>query len=262
MNFFQDSDDDPPLLNALGVLFFWTQFGLGLGLFIALVIAIALLIWCKGKKNPQRADPERQEVNPEPNPEHQNVTLPADAQAHPQDALNKVTKPTISGPINNLNSALNEQEQVNSSFDSIYNEAIDDYSEPYTRNPFQGWASSFRPVGPPPPPPTEAIPMVKKPVAKKDQSTMTLERDYPKHQRAAKVRSEIQSGYMASPETSLERTAGALQKQRGNTSNESQASNDGPDYALPPLPQRSSSLRRKKRGGSRRKNAIHAANTS
>ena len=184
---------------------------------------------------------------------------PSNPDANGQDTLlNSNPRPTISGPINNLNSAWDDE--ASSSSESIYNEAIDDYAEPYTRNPFEGW-SSFRPVGPPPPPPPESIPMVSKPVAKKDQSTMTVEADCPKPQRASKgTRSGIQSGsgYMASPETSMERVAVALPKHRGNSLNRSQASYEGPNYDLPALPQRSSSLRRKKRAG-RRKNASNAA---
>ena len=185
---------------------------------------------------------------------------PSNPDANGQDTLlNSNPRPTISGPINNLNSAWDDE--ASSSSESIYNEAIDDYAEPYTRNPFEGW-SSFRPVGPPPPPPPESIPMVHKPVAKKDQATMTVEADCPKQQKASKAaRSGIQSGYMASPETSLERVVVALPKHRGNSLNRLQVPYEGPVYDLPALPQRSSSLRRKKRGG-RRKTAANAATMS
>lgn len=248
-NFLQTSDDEPPLLNTLGLYLFWIQFGLGLSLFLGLAIAIGLLIWCqkKNKHRPaQRADPELAESNPnqpvEPNPEGKVCTD---------------QRPTISGPINNLNSAWDEAE---SDSESIYNEPMDDEPlESDYKNPFEGWAvaSSFRPVGPPPPPP-QAIPMVARPIAKKDKSTMTPQ-GFPK------ARTEIQSGYMASPDTSLdtslERTAGVRLKQKGNSLNRSLAPNEGPSCELPPLPQRSSSLRRKKRGG-RKKNASRAATMS
>ena len=189
-------------------------------------------------------------------------TISGPINANGQEAmLNSNPRPTISGPINNFNPASDEAE-ASSSSESIYNEAIDDYTEPYSRNPFQGWSSSFRPVGPPPPPPPESIPMVHKPVAKKDQATMTVEADCPKQQKASKAaRSGIQSGYMASPETSLERVVVALPKHRGNSLNRSQVPYEGPVYDLPALPQRSSSLRRKKRGG-RRKTAANAATMS
>ena len=247
-----DDDDDPALLNPLGLILFWTQFGLGLGLFISLAITIGLLIWCKGKKSPPRASPGQEQANVEA----------ANPDVNGQEStLNSNPRPTISGPINNFNPASDEAE-ASSSSESIYNEAIDDYTEPYSRNPFQGWSSSFRPVGPPPPPPPESIPMVHKPVAKKDQATMTVEADCPKQQKASKAaRSGIQSGYMASPETSLERVVVALPKHRGNSLNRSQVPYEGPVYDLPALPQRSSSLRRKKRGG-RRKTAANAATMS
>ena len=279
MGFFQTLDDDAPLLNPLGLILFWTQFGLGLGLFLGLMIAIGLLIWCKNKNKHRpvpRADPERLEPHPgqpEPKPVEQ--------------------RPAISGPINNLNLARDEAErEPTSEEESIYNEPMDD-TDPDQKNPFQGWtvSSSFRPVGPPPPPPPEAIPMVVRPVARMNQSTMT---DYPRlkgtlPKGAYKARSDIKSGYMASPDSSLERRstgriAGArpkqqqhqLQQQQQQQQHQQQQDNnfkrskisvvyqecdDGPTYNLPPLPVRSSSLRHKKREG-KKKTAAHAATMS
>ena len=140
MQVLDDDDDDPPLLNPLGYILFWVQFGLGLGLFVCLVIAIGLLIWCqkKNKHSPApRSDPELAESNP-------------DQPEEPKADLCTGQRPTISGPIDNLNSAYNEVEESDS--ESIYNEPFhDDTANSNLTNPFRGW-SSFRPVGPPPPP--------------------------------------------------------------------------------------------------------------
>lgn len=259
---FQDLDEDSPLLSPLGYILFWTQFGLGLGLFLCLVIAIGLLVWCKTAHRPPRAaDSEQPEINPEQPEANSTANTSQD-----RSAANPCSeRPTISGPISNLNSALDETHS-DSEEESIYNEPMDDTDQHYQNNPFNGWtvSSSFRPVGPPPPPP-ETIPMVVRPVAKKDKSTMT---DCPRPKKAmpngtAKSRSDIKSGYMASPETSLDRPAGARPKQQqcNSLKGSSRTHDDGPTQDLPPLPARSSSLRHKKRGGGKRKNAASTAAT-
>ena len=248
MQVLDDDDDDPPLLNPLGYILFWVQFGLGLGLFVCLVIAIGLLIWCqkKNKHSPApRSDPELAESNP-------------DQPKEPKADLCTGQRPTISGPIDNLNSAYNEVEESDS--ESIYNEPFhDDTANSNLTNPFQGW-SSFRPVGPPPPPPPQAIPLVVRPVAKVNRSTMTdchkLKGTLSKG--TTKARSDIKSGYIASPESSLERSAGARPKQNLHPVHH-QARDDCPVYNLPPLPVRSSSLRHKKREG--RKKHLNTADT-
>ena len=250
---FQTFDDDTSLLNPLGYILFWTQFGLGLSLFLGLVIAIGLLIWCKNK---HRRWPRVDAEQPGPNPE----------ESEPNRETNLCTeRPAISGPINNLHSAWDEADS--DSEESRYEEE-NPYTDPYQGNPFQGW-SSFRPVGPPPPPPHEAIQMVTvKPVAKIDKSTMTVESDCSMTKRTSKARSDIRSGYVASPETSLDRSintmASARPKQKNHSLNRSQngtepAYDEGPLYELPPLPVRSSSIRRKNRR--KKKNATSTAAT-
>ena len=229
------------------------------------MIATGLLIWCH-KKNKHgrspRVDPEQPEPNPgqrEPNP-GQREPNPGQREPNPgqREPNSEAKRPTISGPINNLNSAYEEADLDSSEDESIYNEPMDD---PYQKNPFQGWAfSSFRPVGPPPPPPSQAIPMVVRPVAKTDRSTMT---DCPKlkgalPKAATKARSDIQSGYIASPDSSLERSAcrmagGPRAKQQQDNSLKTSRrpvdqGHECPTYNLPPLPVRSSSLRHKKKG--------------
>ena len=259
MNLFQDLDEDSPLLCPLGYILFWTQFGLGLGLFLCLVIAIGLLVWCKTAHRPPRAaDSEQPEINPEQPEANSTANTSQD-----RSAANPCSeRPTISGPISNLNSALDETHS-DSEEESIYNEPMDDTDQHYQNNPFNGWtvSSSFRPVGPPPPPP-ETIPMVVRPVAKKDKSTMT---DCPRPKGTlpkgnAQARSDIKSGYIASPESSLERStfrmAGARPKQQ--QSNSWKAQDDFPTYNLPPLPVRSSSLRHKKTGGKKKSPATAA----
>ena len=252
-------DDEPPLLNTLGLLLFWTQFGLGLGLFVGLVIAIGLLIWCKNKNKHRQA-----RVDPGPvrvDPSQQDVDAEANHATDHQSSADQKARPVISGPITNLNSAYDE---VASDSESIYNEPVEDDTDPGHKNPFQGWTfpSSFRPIGPPPPPPPEAIPMAVRPVAKKDKSTMT---DCPRPKGTlpkgnAQARSDIKSGYIASPESSLERStfrmAGARPKQQ--QSNSWKAQDDFPTYNLPPLPVRSSSLRHKKTGGKKKSTATAA----
>ena len=241
MQVLDDDDDDPPLLNPLGYILFWIQFGLGLGLFVCLVIAIGLLIWCQ-QKNKHRptltADPEQAKSNQGPNPEEPN----------PEVALCTDRRPVISGPINNLTSALDEVSESNSE-ESIYNEPFHE-----EMNPFQGWTfpSSFRPVGPPPPPPPQAIPMVVRPVAKMNRSTMT-ECHKPKEtlpKGATSARSDIKSGYIASPESSLERERSAGARTQRHLL--SACADDCPNYNLPPLPVRTSSLRHKKKEGRKR----------
>lgn len=186
-------------------------------------------------------------------------------------------RPAISGPINNLNSAWDAAEaEADSDQESIYNETMDDEDtddDHYQRNPFQGWTmpSLFRPVGPPPPPP-EMIPMVVRPTPKRDKSTMT---DCPQPRaltkETPKSRSDIKSGYLASPDTTLDRSADSIAsarpKQAQNNSlkrsgTQAKASKeDCPDHDLPPPPMRTSSLRHKKRGGKKRRATNAAAAT-
>ena len=264
-HFFQPDDDDLPLLNTLGLLLFWTQFGLGLGLFVCLAVAVGLLIWCR-KKNKQRPAPRIDPELPQPDPR---------PEQKPEEDRRTERSLAISNPINTLNLAKDETDS-NSNEESIYNEPTDEMS-PEQQNPFEGWTvpssfrpigpppppptSSFRPIGPPPPPPPEKIPMVVRPVAKKDKSTMT---DCPKSKRTlskangtTKARSDIKSGYMASPDSSWERSScrmtGARPKQQQTNSwKQSQHPlepevDDGPTYNLPLLPTRSSSLRHKRK---------------
>ena len=256
ISFQTSSDEDTPLLNTLGILLFWTQFGLGLGLFVCLVIAVGLLIWCqqKNKHRPaSREDPEQPQRNPGPEPKQ-------DGDRCTERQL------VISHPINHLNSVRDEAD-ANSEVESIYNEPLDesDTNSDY-KNPFEGWIapSSFRPIGPPPPPPAEHIPMVVRPVAKRDKSTMTDPRKsskgtLPTAKGLTEARSDIKSGYMASPDSSPERSdfraADARPKQLQTSSAKrsqhfvGQAQDECPTYNLPPLPVRSSSMRHKKREG-------------
>lgn len=254
-----DDDDEAPLLNTLGLLLFWTQFGLGLGLFVCLVVAIGIVIWCH-KKNKHRSAPRDDPEQP--------ATHPGQTDPKPEEAIPTEQRPTISGPINNLNSACDKAESDSApDEESIYNEPYYE-SDPDERNPFQGWTfpSSFRPVGPPPPPPPAAIPMVVRPLARVNKATMTDHRKLKGtlSKGTVKARSEIRSGYMASPESSLERsarrTAGTQRKQQHDNS----LKGDGhpkecPTYNLPPLPVRSSSLRHKK--GEGKKKSANTADT-
>ena len=171
-----------------------------------------------------------------------------------QSSANNKTRLVISDPITNPT-----YDEAASDSESIYNEPMDETDPGQERNPFQGWTvpSSFRPIGPPPPPPPEAIPMTVRPVAKKDKATMT---DCPRPKVTSQARSDIKSGYMASPDSSLERStfrmAGARPKQQQNDSVKAQA--ECPTYNLPPLPVRSSSLRHKKTGDKKKSSATAA----
>ena len=134
------------------MILFWVQFGLGLGLFLCLVIAIGLLVWCKNRHRSTSVGPRQLRADPN-QPE---VDLEANRTTEPPQSL--TTRPTISGPINNFCSALDEAESSESRGSLSEDENL--YADPYEQNPFQGWTfpSSFRPVGPPPPPPPRALP--------------------------------------------------------------------------------------------------------
>ena len=209
---------------------------------MGLLISIGFLIWCREKHRLPRVDSAHNEPHQEAAVQGQEASVPETD--HPTETQCS-GRPVISLPISNLNSAY---DKVDSSSESIYNEAAD-YTEPYSSNPFQGW---IRPIGPPPPPPPEAFAMVVRPVPKINKSTMTLESDYSMTKRLSKASSEFKSGYAASPETSLERKGaantmtGARPKQNRAYNQSDQAFDEGPPhYELPPLPVRSTSLRRK-----------------
>ena len=259
---------------------------------MGLLIAIGFLIWCREKNRLPRLNPGHNATHHEASVQGQEASLPeADHQTEFQCSRRPVIsgpiserpvisgpiserpvisgpiseRPAISGPINDFNSSYDKPDSSCES-SGIYNEAAD-YTEPYSGNPFQGWASSSRPIGPPPPPPPEAIAMVERPVLRINKSTMTLESDYSSTKRSSKASSDFKSGYAASPETSLERTTvsantltGARPKRNRAQNKADQAFDEGPpDHELPPLPARSSSLRRKNKR--KRRNASTAAAT-
>ena len=268
-------------MNPLGFILFWTQFGFGLFFFVGLLISIGFLVWCREKHRLPRVNPGHNERHQEavvqgpkaaphqeavvqgpeaaPHQEaivqgpeaapHQKAVVQGPEAAPHQEAQTETQcsgRPVISYPISDFNAAWDKPD---SSSESFYNEAVD-YTEPYSKNPFQGW---IRPIGPPPPPPPEAFAMVVRPVPKINRSTMTLESDFSMTKRSSKTSSEWKSGYAASPETSLERNGtankmtGARPKRTNQAYNQSnQAFDEGPAHReLPPLPVRSTSLKRK-----------------
>ena len=227
---------------------------------MGLLISIGFLIWCREKHRLPRVDSAHNEPHQEAAVQGQEASVPETD--HPTETQCS-ERPVISLPISNLNSAY---DKVDSSSESIYNEAAD-YTEPYSSNPFQGW---IRPIGPPPPPPPEAFAMVVRPVPKINKSTMTLESDFSMTKRSSKTSSEWKSGYAASPETSLERNGtankmtGARPKRTNQAYNQSnQAFDEGPAHReLPPLPVRSTSLRRKNKRKRRTADSSTAATIS
>lgn len=142
-------------------------------------------------------------------------------------------------PPSNLNEAWDQNNDFDSA-SSLYDNPTTE--EPIERNPFSlplHLHSSFKPLGPQPSPP-ESIPMIQKPVARVDQSTMTALSTLERNAIQAK---SVRARWAESLEH-LERVQ--FQLNRATLSHLDQAGcYEGPTRQLPPLPPtRTSSLRR------------------
>jgi hypothetical protein len=147
------------LLSTIGTYVFWTQLGIGIFLTISLAITFGLMMWYRSRlfQSSSQKDEEggEQELDDKADPtSDQKIEPKSDPQVeHKQD------------PIEDLNSAWD-----NADSQSLYD------NPPRDLNPFIGWSShsSFRPLGPPQAVP-ESLPMIQRPVAVTDKSTMTSE---------------------------------------------------------------------------------------
>jgi hypothetical protein len=141
------------LLSTIGIYVFWTQLGIGIFLTVCLAITFGLLMWYRSQAKLLESSNQDQDTE--------------DAQpVEPQDApTSDQPGDPRSDPPADLNSAWE-----NADSQSLYD------NPPRDSNPFIGWSShsSFRPLGPPQAVP-ESLPMMQRPVAVTDKSTMTSE---------------------------------------------------------------------------------------